>query len=274
MTYRAALKAITPIYKAYKLYQYSAFPLKLAWTMLHDWTYRSHPGDLPMVPAKLRFRVHGALDWEGFLQTGQTLAQNVRDLLAMVGHDLSAFERILDFGCGAGRVLRHFLDAPTSCRFYGTDIDAEAITWGQRYMPQVCWTTNSDMPPTPFTAETFDLIYAISVFTHLNEEYQFAWLSELHRIAKPGALLILTVHGEHLYREQPPSIQQKLQARGILFRTGMTGRLKLDGLPDFYQETFHTREYIHREWTQYFEILHYADRAIANHQDAILLRNR
>jgi hypothetical protein len=63
-------------------------------------------------------------------------------------------------------------------------------------------------------------------------------------------------------RELSPSEQEKLHARGILFLTGMTGRLKLDGLPDFYQETFHTREYIYREWAKYFEVLHYAERAI------------
>ena len=35
----------------------------------------------------------------------------------------------LDFGCGAGRTLRHFVDEAESCTFYGCDIDRASIEW-------------------------------------------------------------------------------------------------------------------------------------------------
>jgi predicted SAM-dependent methyltransferase len=144
---------------------------------------------------------------------------------------------------------------------------------GVRRYP-IRWSTNSYMPPSPFVANSFDLSYAISVFTHLEDERQFAWRSELHRIAKPGALLILTVNGEHVYQRLSPSEQERLHARGFMFLSAVTGRLKFDGLPDFYQMAYHRREYINREWTKYFQVLCYLDHAVNNHQDAVLLRNR
>jgi SAM-dependent methyltransferase len=271
---RATLKTITPLRKAYWLYKYLLFRPQLAAAMFRDWRNRQDPSNGSIPPAKLRYRVHGSLDEESFLMVGRVLSENICNLLASVGWDIYTFKHVLDFGCGSGRVLRYFLNVPASCQLYGTDIDPEAIGWCERNMPGVQWSTNGYMPPTPFQDNTFDLIYAISVFTHLDEPLQGAWLGELQRIAKLGAILILTVHGQHVYRTLSPSEQDVIRSRGFLYTTGATGCLKLDGLPDFYQYAFHASEYIDREWSKYFEILCHLDRAINDHQDAVLLRKR
>jgi SAM-dependent methyltransferase len=219
--------------------------------------------------------VHGRLDRESFLRIGRVIASDIRSLLALVDRELYSFERVLDFGSGSGRVLRNFLPAPPSCHLYGTDIDEELVRWCERAMPEVRWSLNRPIPPGPFDDRQFDLVYAISVFTHLNEEHQKAWLGELHRITRPGAFLILTVHGEPVIQQlSRPERERLVHNGGFLFETGATGRLKLDGLPDFYQTAYHTREYIDREWTRHFEVVHYVERAINDHQDAVLLRRR
>ena len=41
--------------------------------------------------------------------------------------------RVLDFGCGAGRTLRHFLAEADSAEIWGVDIDAESVAWLQAY---------------------------------------------------------------------------------------------------------------------------------------------
>ena len=112
------------------------------------------------------------------------------------------------------------------------------------------------------------------MFTHLNESFQNAWLAELLRVARPGAILILTVHGESLAGSLAASERATLDADGILFCKGATGRLKLDGLPDFYQCTFHTRAYIDATWSKHFDIIGYVEGAIVGNQDAVLLRKR
>ena len=50
-------------------------------------------------------------------------------------------------------------------------------------------------PPLPFDDGFFDLIWAISVWTHLTDN-ALSWLAEMHRILKPGGLLIATYMGE------------------------------------------------------------------------------
>jgi ubiquinone/menaquinone biosynthesis C-methylase UbiE len=269
---RESLKAIKPIYTSYHLYNYLVFQLKLAAASLRDWRDLKNPAHALVPPAKLRYRVHGSLDKRSFLQVGITLAQNIRDLCALVGRDIYSYEDVLDFGSGCGRVIRNFQDAPPSCRFYGTDIDSELVSWCKKYLPRVRWGTNGHLPPLPFSDDTFDLIYAISVFTHLDEEYQHAWLRELRRIAKRGATIILTVHGEYCISKLAASYQSQVHSYGFVFLSGSRGRLKLDKLPDFYQASYQIQEYIRREWSAYFDVVRYLERGINNHQDAVLLR--
>jgi SAM-dependent methyltransferase len=58
-------------------------------------------------------------------------------------------------------------------------------------------------PPLPFAEDnSFDLVYAFSVFTHIPAEHQEAWLLEMKRILKPGGFLVCTVAGwwlRHLF---------------------------------------------------------------------------
>ena len=79
--------------------------------------------------------------------------------------------RILDFGCGWGRIIRYFIkDLPPS-NLWGCDPVPEMITLCKA---QNKWANfeliNSD-PPTSFQDNTFDMIYSFSVFSHLSEDF-------------------------------------------------------------------------------------------------------
>jgi SAM-dependent methyltransferase len=50
-------------------------------------------------------------------------------------------------------------------------------------------------PPLDHADETFDLLYAISVFTHLPGVIGVEWLAELRRVLRPGGLALITVNG-------------------------------------------------------------------------------
>jgi SAM-dependent methyltransferase len=271
---RARLKAIPAVYRLYQLHNYVMFQPRLAGAMLADWRHGLHSTSAPLPPARLRHRVHGALDRESFVRLGRVISCDLHRLLGSVGRRLESFETILDFGCGCGRVLRFLASGAPGSRFYATDIDPSPIEWGQRHLPDIQWSANGISPPLPFASEFLDLVYAISVFSHLDEGLQNVWLAELERVARPGAILILTVHGESLAGSLAASERKALHEKGILFCKGATGRLKLDGLPDFYQSTFHTRAYIEAVWSRYFDVIGYVERAIDGYQDAILLRKR
>jgi SAM-dependent methyltransferase len=101
-------------------------------------------------------------------------------------------ERVLDFGCGWGRIIRFFLRDVEPENLVGIDIDEVAIAacrdtnhWSQFHQCPV-------LPPTDFGDATFDFVYAYSVFSHLSEEAHLSWLEEFNRILKPQGVLILT----------------------------------------------------------------------------------
>jgi SAM-dependent methyltransferase len=187
--------------------------------------------------------------------------------------DFESFSDILDFGCGCGRVLTFLHNASVPQRFYGVDIDSEAIAWCQRNLPFGVFKATQPDPPLPFGPKQFDFIYAISVFTHLDEAYQFAWLNELKRIARPGATVIATVHGSSTHSGLGPEEREIVSDKGILFSVGATGRFKADGLPDFYQTTYHTEQYIRMNWARYLRVREYIPRGMNAHQDLVVLQN-
>ncbi len=246
----------------------------LVWALKDRWI-SVKPGEFPVPPPLLRYRVHGSLDRDSFLDVGRKCAFDLKHSLSLIGENLQDFNNVLDFGCGCGRVLRHFYDLPERCHLYGTDIDREAIDWCRSNLPRISFAVNNSLPPLPHPTGTFELVYVCSVFTHLDEDYQFAWLTELKRVLKPGGILIATTHGAFAQQaDWFSSVElETLQHKGFLFRTGSRGVFKLDGLPDFYQWTFHTKQYVTEVWTKFFTIRHYVEHGLNDHQDVVLLSN-
>jgi len=268
------VKSIPIVGKAAILVWFKLFQIKVRKAEKFDRLFPMDKRGVAIPPARLRHRVHGNLSRESFLQVGENLSADLRKLVTMAGRDWDSFSYILDFGCGCGRVLRWFLDQENRPHLFGTDIDPDPVEWCKKNIPNVNWRINYSMPPTEYADETFDLVYAISVFTHLDEKYQNAWLAELQRITCHGAILILTVHGENIISKTPLTRAQRyeLEKKGFLFITGTTGKFKLDGLPDFYQTAYHKSEYIQRVWSQYFEVVQQLHEGYS--QDAVVLRRR
>jgi SAM-dependent methyltransferase len=102
--------------------------------------------------------------------------------------------RVLDFGCGAGRVLRQFLPEAESGEFWGCDLHAPTISWlSENLSPPMRFYVNDEMP-LPHPDGHFDLVYALSVFTHITYDWS-SWLLELHRVLKPDGLFLATFMG-------------------------------------------------------------------------------
>ena len=132
-----------------------------------------------------------------------------------------------------------------------SDIDAEAITWCKENFPAFAqfW-QNSEWPPLPFGDARFDLIYSVSVFTHLPEDMQLAWLAELCRVAKPDAWVLLTIHGSELLPSSHSEATEQMASGGYAYHRGET----TDGLPDFYRTAWHSESYIRSVWGRFLEV--------------------
>ncbi len=267
----------TPVRTTFDVGNYLLYRARLAAAGRRDKQRSRQQGRDPIPPAELRFRIGASMNEATHIEGGKGVAQDIKNLCNVAGRDLYSFNDILDFGCGCGRVIRNFRDRPASCNLHGTDIDPDLVEWCKHNLDGVDWNVNSHLPPLPFDDDSFDLIYAISVFTHLDKDFQHAWLRELQRVSRPGATVILTVHGESIIdriRKWDRSYADEAYEQGLLFLSGPTGRLKIDGLPDFYQTAFHTKKYIHDEWSAYFDIVTYVERGIADYQDAVILHKR
>jgi SAM-dependent methyltransferase len=51
------------------------------------------------------------------------------------------------------------------------------------------------MVPPPYADDSFDLVYAISVFTHLTQDVAVAWAAEMRRVLRPGGMFFFTTRG-------------------------------------------------------------------------------
>jgi len=224
----------------------------------------------PIPPSFLLQQVSGhKATSESYLAHGYSLSQQVQHMLRIVGKDLRDFTNVLDWGCGCARVLRWFGEPRMTCQFYGSDISQDAISWCKANIPFARFARNDPLPPLPYQNETFDLVYGISVLTHLDEELQLAWLKELRRVAKPGSIIMLSTHGDLFARLLPEEDYEKLLERGFLYRK-VVEQGGLDGLPEFYQMTYHSREYVDNVWARFFRLLVYAQNA-AMHQDLVIV---
>lgn len=151
----------------------------------------------PYPPFELANRVLSLDGWgEPFAAYDRLGAETKAALLDLLPDGWS-FEgkRVLDFGCGAGRTLRHFLDEAERGELWGADIDASSIAWLEaKLCPPLRALRCEEAPPLALEAGSFDLIWAISVFTHLTDR-SLAWLAELHRLLRPGGLLMASYTG-------------------------------------------------------------------------------
>lgn len=149
---------------------------------------------LPVPPAQLLYQVAGSADATWFLTCGEAIFHAIDELLGQQGVPLSQLKRVLDFGCGCGRVLRWWttVDGPS---IRGCDYNSAMVAWCTSNLPFAQVESNERVPPLRYADATFDFVYAISVFTHLSADLQTRWMAELMRIIAPNGWLLVTTQG-------------------------------------------------------------------------------
>lgn len=105
---------------------------------------------------------------------------------------------ILDWGCGPGRIIRHFpFLIGNGCEFLGTDYNKNSIDWCSKNLPGIKFNNNSLKAELPYESNSIDVIYGLSIFTHLSEKMHHDWIDELFRILKPNGIMLLSTQGEN-----------------------------------------------------------------------------
>ena len=240
--------------------------LPIHWWLVDRFSKQVAPPGLALPPARLRFQVTQSTNAWLFFRFGRRTAQDIQIVLAESGYSLGNFQNVLDFGCGCGRTLLWLQSGFPKVNWNGTDVHPEMIEWCRANIPSARFTINAALPPLEYPDSGFDLVYAVSVFTHLNEEYQRAWIPELRRVLKPSGLLLLTFHGEHVWNVGDDA--REVERQGIVFRTST----KLRGImPHWYQTTFQTPSHLRGSLSAHFTVIRHSSKAFGD-QDAILAR--
>lgn len=128
-------------------------------------------------------------------------------------------KKILDWGCGPGRVIRHMPSVfGQDCSFYGTDYNKNSIEWCRKNLPNIAFNHNGLDAQLPYGDNYFDCIYGISIFTHLSEAMHHAWTKELLRVLKPGGIMLQTMQGNNFVEKLTESEQAIFKRGEIVVR--------------------------------------------------------
>ncbi len=126
------------------------------------------------------------------LAYGFNLYQAYRRLFLEHGGEFNDHTKVLDFGCGWGRLIRFFIRDVSPQNLFGTDITEQDIKTCQATNRWASFSLNDVSPPLNYLDQSFDLIYAHSVFSHLPEALTNDWVNDFNRLLKPGGMLIFS----------------------------------------------------------------------------------
>jgi len=154
----------------------------------------ANPG-VALPPDFILYESFGKLNYQRYYEGGKETAEWLLDLIGKY-YQLENIV-ICEWGCGPGRILRHLpgLLVGKNDEIIGTDYNRETIEWDKKNLAWINFIVNELAPPLPFEAESIDIIYCISVFTHLSEQMHYAWFEELIRVLKPDGIVLFTTHG-------------------------------------------------------------------------------
>jgi ubiquinone/menaquinone biosynthesis C-methylase UbiE len=208
-------------------------------------------------------------------------------------HGVALDNGVLDFGCSSGRVLRHFAARGSAAACYGADLQPQAVRWARRHLTGATIALSTVIPSLPLADGSVDLVYAGSVFTHI-DDFEEATLLELRRVLKPGGIAVLTFHPgriwadmaadpQHPVRKVVQRARHRLDPQGIepigddVFATPLAGeRVVFTGVtyPVNNTNVIHTHAWVRAHWGRVFDVLEIVETAHSGHQDAAVLRPR
>lgn len=245
----------------------AAFRLRERWRSL--W-HRHRPADsadgFPIPPARLIVLVTGSADSKWYTEGGKLGAGSICRTLDHAGLSVAQFRSILDFGCGCGRVIRHWRPL-TAAALHGSDQNPDLVAWCRQNLPFAEFQSNTLEPRLDYADRTFEFAYALSVFTHMPEELQQPWMRELWRVLRPGGYLLITTQGDEFLQKLTETEQATYAAGRIVVRYGQAAGSNLCSV-------YHPESYIrHRLQGEFSMVLSQPGKASGNgNQDIYLLR--
>jgi SAM-dependent methyltransferase len=222
--------------------------------------------DAPLPPEDIAYDAYGSLDWDFYWGFGRLIGGFLAE--RMRAHAPGG--RALEWGCGPARIVRHLpAELGPSWELHASDANAKTIRWCAAHLPAIHFVENAALPPLPFPDGHFDFVYSISVLTHLPAGADTAWSRELHRVIKPGGLLLCTVNGDAARALLMPAEERDYDAGRVVVRGGVS-----DGTRCFV--AWHPPAFVSGELLRGFDVVEHlpAPNLFGERQDVWIARRR
>lgn len=205
------------------------------------------------VPPELIRYTNGHEDLDEYLRSGFEVATMLRMALDKYFHrQPREFQRVLDFGCGSGRIAQ-FLAADTT--LIGCDVNEQLVAYCARAIPEASFHPSPLMPPLTFSDASFDLVFSFSVFSHLRKDVERQWLAELSRVGSRDCIYLISVQGDWMIEATLEAEMAAAKAAGFYFRKVHARHGGDLDFPDYYEASYHTAAWIRQHWSEYFQII-------------------
>ena len=254
-------------------------------SQLDDWrllerhlqaVHRRVPGELPGLPSDSIQAGFVGSSGEEALREGFNFYRICKAQANTYGIEITRNTKILDFGVGWGRMLRFWLKDVDAENLWGVDVDSQVVELCRELFNCCNFATVSPEPPSEFGSDTFAIIYAYSVFSHLAEGTARRWMGEFSRILRPGGIVVATTRSRRFIelceslrgRPHPESLHLagafldtddslRRYDRGEFLYSAVGGGGPRD--TSFYGEALFSCKYAIDHWAEYLELRGFID---------------
>jgi SAM-dependent methyltransferase len=211
--------------------------------------HRLNP-EFALPPAALAYDAFGHWEPESYRRQGTDHAAYIAGLIKRYR---PGAQIICEWGCGPMRVLRHMRNHFENERLIGLDFNPSTIAWCRRHFAGMQFICNDMDLPLPLHDGEADVIYAISVFTHLSERHHRDYVVDLMRCLSPGGVLIVTLHGSRYVKKLTASEREQFDQGQLVVRAGVTeGKRTYVAFhsPDFVRHLFRDFDILEHDVTE------------------------
>lgn len=242
------------------------------WSLLLTKDYSAWPeirGFLPDLPDPALQTMWNGTSGPALAAQSVCFYRKLKQMQALHGERPLGESKVLDFGCGWGRLTRMLARDVKPGNLYGCD-PVESILQISRDSRVPAELARSEFLPErlPF-AEQLDLVFSFSVFTHISEAAHFASLKAIHQGLAENGLFVVTIRPPAYLDLNPlmhPLVdrlgedpQAELRKPRYLFLPHATeGHPQYDEKADdpmSYGDTVITLPWVREKWGDLFELL-------------------
>lgn len=239
---------------------------------------------LAVVPPNDIHRMQRPPHWIGDFYAADLVVSS----LAEIGKGINPGDRVLDYGCSSGSLLRVLAWAYPCASFLGSDPVEASISWGRQNLAwdNLLFLHQEQKPPLDIESCSLDLVTAISIFSHHGRAASRQWLDELARVLKPNGLAFLTTHGISSiakYTEEgvfdlnrAKEVFRLFMAYGFVFQEVWIEKDEygLDGTNTDWGNSYFSPLALQSIGKLNFELLYYGPRQNQGNQDVYILRRK